>query len=222
LYLISPLLDVFNAILEAIIAFWKWAFSRLFIPVDDPQTENTQEAVQDGFQRYLLEQQQIGSDPLVNWRIVLLIMLILALIAAVYALGRYYNKNKVTVENGRFGRIVDTFVSQLAQIRRKKEKKEEAAFDWKTAVTIQRIYAKMSHTAADLGHPRGEAETPYEYLSALHMLWPEHKPEIQTITTAYVKVHYGELPANKEEFNQIEQAWHHIETISEEIAITRK
>ncbi|MCP5096544.1 MAG: hypothetical protein GY943_13410, partial [Chloroflexi bacterium] len=47
LYLISPLLDVFNAILEAIIAFWKWAFSRLFIPVDDPQTENTQEAVQD-------------------------------------------------------------------------------------------------------------------------------------------------------------------------------
>jgi hypothetical protein len=216
-YLTSPLFGVFDAIFNRIIALWQWILSRLFVPVDNPTEGSSSENFTEQMQQYLLEQQGQESEWIINWRVILLILLIVLLTIAVYTLGRTYNKNKVTLQNGRFGRMIDTFVSQLSRGNRPKQKKsKEEPFDWKTAVTIQRIYEQMTIIAAKLGHPREQFQTPYEYLPILHHLWPEHQVDVQKITTAYIKIRYGELPENKEELLQIKQAWKRIETVSAE------
>jgi hypothetical protein len=52
--------------------------------------------------------------------------------------------------------------------------------------------------AADAnGYPRLEAETPYEFLKTLTKAWPNNHQEAWLITTAYVKVRYGELPKRR-------------------------
>jgi hypothetical protein len=78
---------------------------------------------------------------------------------------------------------------------------------WRTAASIRRIYRQMCQTAASSGYPRLEAETPYEYLSALASVWPDHTDEIRLITEAFVRVRYGEIPESETELDEIRQAW---------------
>lgn len=82
---------------------------------------------------------------------------------------------------------------------------------WQTAVTIRRIYRHMLLAAEANGYPRLEAETPYEFLQTLGQAWPEHQTETRLITTAYVKIRYGELPETKEEIQAIKTAWQRLE-----------
>jgi hypothetical protein len=77
---------------------------------------------------------------------------------------------------------------------------------WFTAASIRRIYARMVQAATERGYPRSISETPYEYVSTLVKLWPDGKDQIQAITTAYVKTHYGQIPENQEELDQIRLA----------------
>ncbi|MCA9919101.1 MAG: DUF4129 domain-containing protein [Anaerolineales bacterium] len=82
---------------------------------------------------------------------------------------------------------------------------------WQTAVTIRRIYRNMLRAADASGYPRLETETPYEFLKTLAKAWPDHQPETQLITNAYIKVRYGELPETKAEIQAIRQAWQTLE-----------
>ena len=83
--------------------------------------------------------------------------------------------------------------------------------DWRTAVSIRRIYRQMCRAAEANGFPRLLTETPYEYLKTLAQTWPNHQKETQIITRAYVKIRYGELPESKEELQAIIQAWETLE-----------
>ncbi|MBK8906080.1 MAG: DUF4129 domain-containing protein [Anaerolineaceae bacterium] len=83
--------------------------------------------------------------------------------------------------------------------------------DWQTAVSIRRIYRKMLRAADASGYPRLEAETPYEFLKTLAQAWPHNRPETQLITSAYVKVRYGELPETPQELQAIKDAWQTLE-----------
>ncbi|MBN1315046.1 MAG: DUF4129 domain-containing protein [Anaerolineales bacterium] len=74
---------------------------------------------------------------------------------------------------------------------------------WFTAASIRRIYARMVQAAAERGYPRSLSETPYEYVTTLIKVWPGGQDHIQAITTAYVKTHYGQIPENPEELDQI-------------------
>jgi hypothetical protein len=78
---------------------------------------------------------------------------------------------------------------------------------WRTAATVRQIYRQMSRMAAEAGFARAESETPYEYLPILFEAWPDHKFEIQVITDAYTRVHYGEIPETAEELDQLRSAW---------------
>lgn len=83
--------------------------------------------------------------------------------------------------------------------------------NWRTAVSIIRIYQQMIAMCGEFSTPRGDSETPYEYLSTLETVWPDQKRECQLITHAYVKVRYGEFPETKEAFEAIKKAWKQVQ-----------
>jgi hypothetical protein len=83
---------------------------------------------------------------------------------------------------------------------------------WRAAASVRHLYRQICATAADYGYPRSESETPYEYLQTLSQAWPDNLEDAKLITEAYVRVHYGELPENKEELTGIEAAWKRLES----------
>ena len=78
------------------------------------------------------------------------------------------------------------------------------------AVSIRKIYANMARLAERQGFPRQSAQTPYEYLPALGLAFPDCQAETTAITEAYVKVHYGEVPESIRELQRIREYWQRI------------
>jgi len=78
------------------------------------------------------------------------------------------------------------------------------------AVSIRKIYANMARLAAMQGFPRQPAQTPYEYLPALGLAFPDCQAEAIAITEAYVKVHYGEVPESIGDLQLIREYWQRI------------
>ena len=79
------------------------------------------------------------------------------------------------------------------------------------AVSIRKIYANMARLAERQGFPRQPAQTPYEYLPALGLAFPDCQAEAAAITEAYVKVHYGETPESIRELQRIRECWQQIQ-----------
>jgi hypothetical protein len=82
---------------------------------------------------------------------------------------------------------------------------------WRAATTVRQTYRAMCAQAADQGFPRALSETPYEYLSTLLEAWPAVEDDIHLITTAYVRVRYGQVPESEEELHSIRTAWRRIQ-----------
>jgi hypothetical protein len=78
------------------------------------------------------------------------------------------------------------------------------------AVSIRKIYANMARLAERQGFPRQPAQTPYEYLPALGLAFPDCLAEATAITEAYVKVHYGEVPESLKDLQGIRECWEQI------------
>jgi hypothetical protein len=71
----------------------------------------------------------------------------------------------------------------------------------------------MCRTAAAAGFPRGAAETPYEYITTLHSVWPDNNSEITLITEAYIRVRYGEIPETENELQEIKSSWQQLSAV---------
>lgn len=84
---------------------------------------------------------------------------------------------------------------------------------WLAAVTIRRIYARMSHEAGKRGFTRLPAQTPFDYLPALSGAFPNAQADLSIITNAYVAAHYGEVPDTDEALGQIRAAWDRVRAI---------
>jgi hypothetical protein len=78
------------------------------------------------------------------------------------------------------------------------------------ALSIRRIYANLVLLAAELGYPRSEAQTPYEYLLVLYEALPESAAEVELITEAYVNAHYGQVPDTRQELQRIRDSWERV------------
>jgi hypothetical protein len=78
------------------------------------------------------------------------------------------------------------------------------------AVSIRKIYANMARLAEREGYPRLPSQTPYEYLPALGLAFPNCRAEAAAITEAYVKVHYGQVPESAGELQRIRDNWQRI------------
>lgn len=79
--------------------------------------------------------------------------------------------------------------------------------DLMAAISVRNIYANTVHLAKSRGYPRHKARTPYEYLPELQQAFPEAQAEAAAITEAYVAVHYGELPASREQMEELRAAY---------------
>jgi hypothetical protein len=86
---------------------------------------------------------------------------------------------------------------------------------WQAAASIRHVYREMCAAAAQKGYPRAESETPYEYLKTLPKAWPENSEDTALITEAYNRAHYGELPENEAEMQQILDAWQRLSAAEE-------
>lgn len=78
------------------------------------------------------------------------------------------------------------------------------------ALRIRRIYAQLTRLCERLEVPRASTVTPLEYLQELEQLFPEERPQVRTITHAYNRVRYGELPETPEEVRAVERAWREV------------
>jgi len=77
----------------------------------------------------------------------------------------------------------------------------------RAAATIRRIYAALTALSAQKGVVRPPHQTPLEFLTPLSAAWPDLSAEFRTITRAYVRVHYGQLPENRAGLEAVRRAW---------------
>ncbi|MBX3014876.1 MAG: DUF4129 domain-containing protein [Caldilineaceae bacterium] len=71
------------------------------------------------------------------------------------------------------------------------------------AISVQNIYANVCRLAAKQGHPRAPAQSPDEYLSHLLTAFPTQNEAITRLTTAYMRVHYGDRAVDETELAQL-------------------
>ncbi len=78
------------------------------------------------------------------------------------------------------------------------------------AENVRRIYAALLAQAAEVGTPRREAETPFEFLPRLGARFPEAEPDLKTLTDAYVAVHYAQIPATSSQVQALRAVWRRV------------
>ncbi len=84
-----------------------------------------------------------------------------------------------------------------------------------SAATIRNIYASLLMLADRRGVQRPPPRTPFEYLPTLRQAFPGWGPELQQLTAAYVKAHYGQSPDTEEELQSLRDAWQRIRSWAE-------
>lgn len=150
-----------------------------------------------------------------EWLIpILKTLLVLGLvIGAGYWLARALNRRMKMYEEEEYTRELMNAEERDSRVREgRRAAKPRSGYRWDaTAESIRRIYAALIARAAEAGLPRGAAETPYEFLPRLKQTFPEEAPQMDTITEAYVAVHYAEHRAAKEEVSRVREAWKRVE-----------
>lgn len=140
-------------------------------------------------------------------KVAIIALMLLLVTLVTLALGRLYQQaNLAELEGGGINGRSDDQIKPPGPARRLLERLGLLR-NWRAAASIRRVYKQMVKTAAAVGYPRLDAETPYEYLRTLALAWPNHPAEIRLITDAFVRIRYGEVPETKAELNAILQAW---------------
>ncbi len=87
---------------------------------------------------------------------------------------------------------------------------------WLAAAKIRRIYTQLMDLSSRLGETRPPAYTPLEFLPNLERLLPEGAADVRTITEAYLRIRYGELPETNQEISQVELSWERVKALGKE------
>ncbi len=202
-YLLSPLLLLTQFFFTAVAALFRER--GLSLP-DANQLLRPFPQVQPG------EPLVFGTGAEANWRIVLILLGLAVILLAALLIRRSYRQGSLSERDAmRAGGLAAADEDEEEGLARRLLSKLGLWRQWRTAVSIRRIYRHMLKAAAVSGYPRPEAQTPYEYLPTLAQVWPENQQDTQLITNAYVKVRYGEIPENKAEIQAIKTAWQHLE-----------
>lgn len=218
-YLLLPFFYLLEIGVNWLAAFFKWALGILnifakivsklqrFNRAEVPLEEEFVDPVNQSFNNILEEVTGVGVDISRNWQIIIVLIIIAVILLVALMIGRIYRNSKV--EERQFNWVDDMGQEDAEDDGFAKRLLRRLGFlqDWRTALSIRRIYRKMIRAAAGSGYPRMEAETPYEYLKTLQKVWPDYQTEAALITQAYVRVRYGEIPESKEELEAIRDAW---------------
>ncbi len=128
-------------------------------------------------------------------------------------LARALNRRMKQAEDEAFAREAignEEDAERVLSERRKKQTASHRRAGDMAAESIRRIYAALVARAAEAGLPRGTAETPYEFLPRLEQAFPDEADQVQSITEAYIAVHYGEYKAPQTEVQRVRAAWEEI------------
>ena len=208
-YLASPFLKYFEAFFVWLVHLFQRGFDILFDAAPPAEESDFQGPPNEWLIELLTQPPSEGFFASGNWRIALLVALIIFVIAVTWLVGSYYQSDKTVQNQGRFGKLINDMSSRIIppRLRRQNKEKETDWRNWQTAVSIIKIYQDMLRAADQLGYPRDETETPYEFLSTLKIVWPENQKDTQIITQAYINIKYGQFPESKKELLAIQNAW---------------
>jgi Domain of unknown function (DUF4129) len=161
---------------------------------------------------FIFEEIKNSSDQLSrNGQIIIILLAIAIILLVALLVNRLYRQTAVIVRQSERIQANEEELPEDNNFLRRLLGRLGILRDWQTAVSIRRIYRKMLRAADASGYPRLDSETPYEFLKTLSQTWPENRQETQLITTAYVKIRYGELPETEQELQAIKSAWHTLE-----------
>ncbi len=97
--------------------------------------------------------------------------------------------DRATFGGGILGRTLNSLRSAAGLIRRFGVGRELLA-----AISVQNIYANLCRLARQRGKPRLPSQPPDDYLPVLAQVFPGEEERLRRITTAYMRVHYGDHP----------------------------
>jgi hypothetical protein len=92
----------------------------------------------------------------------------------------------------------------------------------RAAARIRQIYAELLDLSEELGCVRAEAQTPLEFMPALEGSFMTVNVELETITSAYLRVRYGQLPESHQEVEAVEMAWRTVSERGKEILVEKQ
>jgi hypothetical protein len=78
------------------------------------------------------------------------------------------------------------------------------------AISVQNIYANLCRLARQRGYPRHPAQPPDDYLPVLAQAFPDQDQALSRITTAYMRVHYGDQSVTTEELAQLRHDYNQV------------
>jgi hypothetical protein len=107
-------------------------------------------------------------------------------------------REPATFGGGILGRGVDALRNMAEMIRR-----FGLGSDLLAAVSVQNIYANLCRLARRRGHPRRPAQPPDDYLPVLVDAFGGFEEQLNRITAAYMRVHYGDHPVTMAELSRL-------------------
>ncbi|MCB9423355.1 MAG: DUF4129 domain-containing protein [Ardenticatenaceae bacterium] len=149
----------------------------------------------------------VVAPPNVNTRILAILLMVAAVLLVSLVLGRLFREASFASRDSEMIHRSGQQPGDDLNFGQRLLQRLGLLRNWRTAASIRRIYQQMLAMAADIGYPRAESETPFEFLPTLAEIWPDNTADSQLITQAFVKVRYGELPETEEELAAIDAAW---------------
>ncbi len=158
---------------------------------------------------------EVAIPGIVAGRVVLLAALLILLLAVILVSLRFHSSraNPKEEENSHTGenqetrlwrKILQRLVPTTANLRRRSPGQLFAA------ARIRRIYRQLMALSQKHGAGRLPSQTPLEFLPRLEELFPAGQEDLSLITSAYVKVRYGEYPETLSEVGDVQRAWDRI------------
>jgi hypothetical protein len=105
---------------------------------------------------------------------------------------------RMTAGGGLFDRGAQTLRDLAGLVRRFGVSRQLLA-----AVSVQNIYANLCRLARQRGYPRRPAQPPDAYLPVLSQAFAGHDEALGRITSAYMRVHYGDRPVGMDELSAL-------------------
>lgn len=80
------------------------------------------------------------------------------------------------------------------------------------AISIENMYANLCRIARQRGYPRQPNQPPDQYISALREAFPGQGDDLQRLTSAYMRVHYGDQSIERQELNELRSLYQTVRT----------
>jgi hypothetical protein len=85
------------------------------------------------------------------------------------------------------------------------------------AMRIRWIYGELMELCDSLNRPRQRAVTPLEFLPEMSRLFEGTSADLETITHAYLRVRYGQLPETSQEVHNVVTAWERVKQLGKQL-----